>query len=93
MTGATRDVSHGHVPRAGADRYAVVSGADGAMDDSNEIRVPDMDTVGVRAVIRGRKCQILHGDIVAPIYKNVDCFTVERFQAANCNILATLERQ
>lgn len=91
MSGPARDIVHCHVGRAGADGDAVVSGANIATQDVNEIRIPDVDAIGVRAIARSYDCHILHGDVIAPIDGKVNCLAVERSQPTNHRIVTTLE--
>ena len=93
MPGAAHNMVHPHVPSTWADWYAVVSSANLAVEDINKVWIPNVDAIGVRAIIWGSYYQILHGDVVASIDRNVDTLTVERFQAVNQYIVASLKRE
>ena len=76
MPGAADNMVHGHVLSARADWYAVVSSANLAVEDINKVWIPNVDAIGVRAIIWGSYYQILHGDVVASIDKNVDILAI-----------------
>lgn len=77
MSRATFDVFHPQVPGAGSDRYAVISGPDGATGDGDAGRALDMDSVCVGALVRGDDLHIPNSYILATIDHQVAQLAVD----------------
>ena len=76
MARAANNVVHVHLGGAGANGDTVVAGGNISMADTNIIRIPNVDAIGVGAITGSHNCQILNYHVVASINKNMDCVAV-----------------
>lgn len=76
MAGAAGDILDPQIGGAGADRDAVVPGADDRVRDGDGRGELDVDPVGVGAVFRRRYFEALQLHVLASVYHNVEHFAI-----------------